>query len=100
MEISWTDRVRNKEVLHKVKVERNILHTIKREGYWIGYILRGNCLQKLVIAGKILGALRRGRRRKQLLDGRKERRGYCKLKEEALDCTLWRTRLEDAIDMS
>jgi hypothetical protein len=28
--ISWTDRVRNEEVLHRVKEERNILHTIKR----------------------------------------------------------------------
>jgi len=83
MEISWTDRVRNKEVLHQVKAERNILYTIKRkEGNWIGHILRGNCLQKLAIVGKILGAVRRGRRRKQLLDGPKESRGYCKLKEE------------------
>jgi hypothetical protein len=29
MEISWTDRVRNEEVLHRVE-ERIILHTIKR----------------------------------------------------------------------
>jgi hypothetical protein len=29
MEISWTDRVRNEEVLHRVKEERNIVHTIK-----------------------------------------------------------------------
>jgi len=58
MEISWTDRVRNKEVLHQVKAERNILYTIKRkEGNWIGHILRGNCLQKLAIVGKILGLL-------------------------------------------
>jgi hypothetical protein len=28
--ISWTDRVRNEEVLHRVKKERNILHEIKR----------------------------------------------------------------------
>jgi hypothetical protein len=35
---------------------------------------------------------RRGRRRKQLLDGRGETREYWKLKEEALDRTLWRTR--------
>jgi hypothetical protein len=28
--ISWTDRVKNEEVLHRVKEERNILHTIKR----------------------------------------------------------------------
>jgi len=34
---------------------------------------------------------RRGRRRKQLLDDIKEERGYWKLKEEALDHTLWRT---------
>jgi hypothetical protein len=34
---------------------------------------------------------RQGRIRKQLLDGLKETRGYGKLKEEALDRTLWRT---------
>jgi hypothetical protein len=37
---------------------------------------------------------RRGRRRKQLLDDFKEKRRYWKLKEEALDHTLWRTRFE------
>jgi transcription elongation GreA/GreB family factor len=35
---------------------------------------------------------RRGRRRKKVLDELKERREHCKLKEEALDQTLWRTR--------
>jgi hypothetical protein len=34
---------------------------------------------------------RRGGRRKQLLDDLKEKRKYWKLKEEAIDCTLWRT---------
>jgi hypothetical protein len=34
---------------------------------------------------------RRGRRRRKLLDDLKERRGYCHLKEEALDRTMWRT---------
>jgi hypothetical protein len=39
MEISWTDRVRNEEVLHRVKDERNIVHTIKRrKANWIGHI--------------------------------------------------------------
>ena len=33
---------------------------------------------------------RRGRRRRKLLDDLKERRGYCHLKEEALDRTMWR----------
>ena len=34
---------------------------------------------------------RQGRRIKQLLDGRKEKRRYCNLKEEALGRTVWRT---------
>ena len=54
-EISWTDRVTN-EVIHTVKVERNILHTIKRsEANWIGHVLRRNCLPKHVIEGKMEG---------------------------------------------
>jgi len=36
---------------------------------------------------------RRGGRRKQLLDDIKEKRGDWKLKEEAVDRTLWRTRV-------
>jgi hypothetical protein len=94
--ISWTDRVRNEEVLHRVKEDRNIVHTIKiRKANWIGHILRRNCLVKHVIEGKLEGRLemtgRRGRRRKQLLDDLKEKRRYWKLKEEAVDRSLWRT---------
>ena len=33
---------------------------------------------------------RRGRRRRNLLDDFKERRGYSHLKEEALDRSIWR----------
>jgi hypothetical protein len=41
--ISWTDRVRNEEVLHRVKEERNIVHTIKRrKANWIGHNLLTN----------------------------------------------------------
>ena len=36
-------------------------------------------------------AARRGRKYKQLLDDLKEKRRYCKLKDEALDRTVWRT---------
>jgi hypothetical protein len=50
--ISWTDRVRNEEVLHRVKEERNILHAIKRrKANWIGHILHRNCLLKGIIEG-------------------------------------------------
>ena len=37
---------------------------------------------------------RQGRRCMQLLDDLKEMKGYWKLKEEELDCTLWRTPFE------
>jgi hypothetical protein len=85
------------EVLHRVKKQRNILHTIKRiKANWVGHILRRNCLLKHEIEGKLEGRIemtgRRGRRRKQLLDDLKEKTIYWKLKEEALDRTLWRPR--------
>ena len=57
----------------------------------IGHILRGNCLLKHATEGKIEGTGRRGRRRKQLLDGLAETRGCWKLKTEALDRPLWRS---------
>jgi hypothetical protein len=67
--ISWTDRVNSEAVLHRVKEERNILHTIRRrKANWIGHILRRNCLLSHIIGGKITGTRRRGKRRKQLLD--------------------------------
>jgi hypothetical protein len=95
--ISWTDHVRNEEVLRTVKEQSNILHEIsKRKANWIGHILRINCLLQQVIKGKIKEGIevtgRRGRRRTKLLDDLKERRGYSHLKEEALDRSMWRAR--------
>jgi len=47
MKISWTNHVRNEDVLRTVKEERNILHTIKiRKANRIGQILHRNCLLK------------------------------------------------------
>jgi len=52
--ISWTDHVRNEEVLPRVKEQRNILHEINKwKANWIGHILCRNCLLELVIEGKI-----------------------------------------------
>ena len=87
--------MRNEEVLHRVNEQRNILHEItKRKANWIGHILRRNCILQRVIEGKIKGQIevtrRRGRRRRKLLDDLKERRGFCHLKKEALDCIVWR----------
>jgi hypothetical protein len=66
--ISWTDHVRNEEVLLRVKKQRNILHEIlKQKANWIGHILVRIYLLQRVAEGKIQGGievtLRQGRRR-------------------------------------
>ena len=71
--ISSTDRVRNEDVLLRVKEQRNILHEIrKRKANWIGNILRQNCVLQRVTEGKIQGGIqvtgRQGRRRRKLFD--------------------------------
>jgi hypothetical protein len=45
--------VKNEEVFHRVKEERNILNATKRrKASWLDHILRNNCLLKHVIEGK------------------------------------------------
>jgi len=95
--ISWTDHVRNEDVLLRVNEQRDTLHEIrKRKANWIGHILRRNCLLQLIIEGKIKGGIevtgRRGRRRRFLLDDLQERRGYSNLKVEVLDRNMWTAR--------
>jgi hypothetical protein len=56
--MSWTDHVRNEEVLHIVWEKRNITLTIKRrKSNWISHIVRRNYLLKHIIEGKIEGRL-------------------------------------------
>jgi hypothetical protein len=95
--ISWTDHVRNEEVLLRIKEQRNILHEIsKRKTNWVGHILPINCHLQRVIKGKIKGGIevtgRRGRRHRKLLDDLKDRKGYSHLKEEAVGRTMWSAR--------
>jgi len=71
--ISWTDHVRNEEVLQRVQGKRICLQTIKRrKPKWIDHVLRRNCLQSYSVEGKVEGRIevteRQGKRRKQLLD--------------------------------
>jgi hypothetical protein len=84
MEISWTDHVRN-EVLESRS--RGIFYLKCKNGRLTGLVTF--CILEQVIEGRIQWGIevkgRRGRRRRKLLDGLKERRGYFYLKEEALD---------------
>jgi hypothetical protein len=66
--------VRKVTILHGVKGERDILHTIKRgKASFIGHILRRNCLLECVTEGKIEGTGRRRRKREQLFYDRTEK---------------------------
>jgi hypothetical protein len=52
--LSWTNSVRKEEVLHRVKRESSIVHTIKRrEANWVGRSLHSHCLLKHVTKRKI-----------------------------------------------
>jgi hypothetical protein len=67
----------------------------RRKAKRIGHILLSNCVLNHVMEGKIEGRIkvtgRLRRRSKNLLYDLKDKRGYCKLKEEALDRTVWIT---------
>jgi len=81
--IRWTDREKSEGVLHIVEEEKNILQTTNiRKIKWICHILLGNCLLRCVTERKMVGRTevkgRLGKRRKQLPDDLKEKRGYWK----------------------
>ena len=96
MEISWIEHVRNVEVLHTAKEEKNVIHTIKiRKANRNGDIFLRNCHLKHLVEGKIEGRIvakgRRGRSCKQLPSDLKKTRRNWELKKVALEFTLWRT---------
>jgi hypothetical protein len=99
------DRCCENWIITQSQGEKNILHAIKRRKVkWIGHIWGRNCHLKHVIEGKIEGMVAllggRSRRYQMLLDGPKERREYWKLKLEALDRILLRTRFGRDCDLS
>jgi len=69
----------------------NILRTVKgKKADCIGNVLDWKCLLRYVVVGKIEGTGRRWIRRKQLLEDLKENEICCSLKEELLDCAIWK----------
>jgi len=54
--ISWTDHVRNEDVLLRLKEKRNILHEIrKRKANWFGHLLSRNCLLQRLLKERYKG---------------------------------------------
>jgi hypothetical protein len=81
---SWTDRVKNEEVLQRVKEDRNILHTIN-EGRIAGFVTYEYCVRNA--EGQLEGTRRRERRRMQVPDNFKGKMGCWNLTEETLRST-------------
>ena len=83
--ISWKDLKTSDEVLLLVGEERNLVKTIeKRKKNWIGHIVRGNGLLKLVPEGRMEGQRPRGRPRIGMIDELKEG-SYVNMKRMAED---------------
>ena len=77
------------------------MQTKWRKDNCVDHILSSNRLLKCVIEVKTEGMIvtrRRGRGCKQLLGDLTEKRGYCKLKGEAIDCI--ELSLEGAVGLS
>ena len=65
-EIIWTGRIKNKEVLHTVKREINILRVIKsRKANWSVHILRRNYLRNTLLKEDRRNDIRKGRKREE-----------------------------------
>jgi hypothetical protein len=56
-----------------------------RKDFLLGHVIDGKLEGRIEVTG------RRGRRCKKLMDDLAEKRRYSKLKEEALDRTVWRS---------
>ncbi|VVC31428.1 Hypothetical protein CINCED_3A000591 [Cinara cedri] len=68
LEISWTERVTNKEVLNKIKGQRQIWKSIQsRRDKMIGHILRHESLSKKILEGDVKGHVARGRPRAEYM---------------------------------
>ena len=90
--IKWTDKKSNEEILTDIEEERSLMNTIvTRKKKWIGHILRGNSLLRLIIEGQMKGRKTRGRPRTGMLDLLKGTSSYANMKRLALDRDKWRS---------
>jgi endonuclease/exonuclease/phosphatase family metal-dependent hydrolase len=91
MKVPWTAKKSNNEILRMVEEERQLLSTVvNRKKKWLGHVLRGDSLLKLVIEGRMEGKRSRGRKRFGLMEEFLEGGSYGELKERARDRVGWR----------
>lgn len=90
--VPWTAKKTNKEILQMVAEERQLLNTIvSRKKKWLGHVLRGDSLLKLVIEGRMEGKRPRGRKRIGMFEELLEGGSYGMMKERARDRIAWRS---------
>ena len=83
--VSWKDKKTNEEILISVGEVRCLVQAVmKRKKNWIGHVVRGNSLLKLVIEGRVTGKKPRGRPRMGMIDDLKEG-CYVTMKRKAKD---------------
>jgi len=68
--ISWMEHISNEEVLKLVEERSMLTITITRQRNWMGYIMRGDSLQREIIEGIMEGKRGRGRPRQKLLQNK------------------------------
>ena len=86
LDITWSDKVRNEEVLRRVGEERAIVSVInRRQRVWLGQTLRHGDHVPLVTEGRIPGKRPPGRLRAGMLDRVKDGSSYIVVKRRALD---------------
>ena len=90
--IRWVNKVKNEEVLNRVKEGRTLLREIqRRKGSWLGHVLRGSGILTVALEGSVNGSVKRGRRRIKLEDEIKVG-SYQAMKKMACDRDGWRQR--------
>ncbi len=76
LRVSWKEKKTNAWVLEKVGSSLTLRRDISnRKMRFFGHVMRHDCLEKLLIRGKVEGKQRRGRPPKGWMDDIKERTG-------------------------
>src|SRR6476661_7270689 len=67
--VSWMDKRTNEEALSSMNEKRRLIKTLwDRKKNWIGHVVRGNGVMKLVLEGRMEGKRPRGRPRMGMID--------------------------------
>src|SRR6476469_7623102 len=89
--VSWMDKRTNEQVLSSMNEKRSLINTIwDRSKNWIGHVVRGDGLMKLVLEGRMEGNRPRGRPRMGMIDDVLDE-AYGDMKKKTESRERWRT---------